>query len=257
MCQLSMKGLSGSRVCQAWRTNSCRLASARSFGVGWSFNSSINCWRRCGRSCLRRLFNSESFSESSQSRSAIVRGEFAEADLGADRSAVFAGEFMSFTLSPFFGTFALKEPGGGLPLAFHGSADCSQSLEAGRRFGLFDCGSEIPVGALAFVLAAADPIPQRLGRDAGEVARRRAIRAELDHGEELFLDVGSEFGGAADGIRHKSACGVRGSECGVRIRNTGRGSADDADFADFPRSSLEPFRSKRSTFENFQKSADR
>jgi hypothetical protein len=33
------------------------------------------------------------------------------------------------------------------------------------------------------------------------------------------------------------------------------GSADFADDADFPRSSLEPFRSKRSTFENFKKSA--
>ncbi len=34
-----------------------------------------------------------------------------------------------------------------------------------------------------------------------------------------------------------------------------RRSADFADDADFPRSSLEPFRSKRSTFENFKESA--
>jgi hypothetical protein len=36
---------------------------------------------------------------------------------------------------------------------------------------------------------------------------------------------------------------------------TPRGKGESEDFADFPRSSLEPFRSKRSTFENFKESA--
>jgi hypothetical protein len=71
---------------------------------------------------------------------------------------------MSFTFSPFFWTFPLEEPGGRLPAFFHGRADGSQSLDAGRRFGLFDGGGKFPVRANAFVLAAAHPSPQRLGR---------------------------------------------------------------------------------------------
>jgi hypothetical protein len=155
-----------------------------------------------------------------------VRWQFAQADLGADWSAVFAGEFMSFTFCPFFWSFSLEEPGGRLPALLHRGADGSQSLEAGRRFGLFECAGEFVVGANSIGLAAANPIPQRLGRDAGEIAGDRAVLPKLDHGEELFLNFRREFRRTAEGVGHLRSLAsgvwrrilVRRSGCDVRRR---------------------------------------
>jgi hypothetical protein len=104
---------------------------------------------------------------------------------------------MSFSSSPFFWSFALEEPGGRLPVLFHRSADGSQSLDAGRRFGLFECCAKFPVGARPFGFAAAEPDPQRFRRDAREIAGGVAVRAEADHGQQALLHRGRKLRRAA------------------------------------------------------------
>jgi hypothetical protein len=187
--------------------------------------------REAGGICCRSLLNSEALSESIQSRSSFVRRQLSEPDLGAgaDGSAVFACEFMSFTSSPFFRSFPLEEPGGRLPALFHRRADGSQSLDAGRRLGLFELRGQFPIRPFALRLASAEPVPQRLRRDAGEITRGRAIRTELDHGEQFVLNVGSELRRAAvesfvGQVEMSLGWNLRSSACVVRV--SGRGVWD-------------------------------
>jgi hypothetical protein len=200
MCQFWKNSTRASIIGQACLTKSCRLVSARSCGVWWSLNSQRTVWRKAWGTGRRKGFNAKSASDRIQSRLTLVRRELADAELRADRSTVFAGEFMPLSIPPFLRALAFEVPGGCLPGFLHRGADGAQRLERGGRLGLLDGLHEVVIGPARFAFSAAEPRAERFIPDADVIAGVGAVGAEGEDGQDLLPELRREFRGPAAGF---------------------------------------------------------